>query len=166
MTKDEIIRMAREAGFTGCLLPEEADNLIGGVFINDENWAKPLERFAAIVREDCEERIAILEQDNDNCRKVISDLTDALNEREKQQDPVAWLCGKCVDNFSVDGYETCEQGDYGAFPVYTTPPTIEAAVLAEREACAKVCEGIGWGNNPYVNPKAGTTCAAAIRSMK
>lgn len=41
---------------------------------------------------------------------------------------------------------------------------IEAAVLAEREACANVCEGIGWGNNPHVNPKAGTTCAAAIRA--
>lgn len=57
MTKDEIIKLAREAGFTGCLLPEEADNLIGGVFIDDENWAKPLERFAALVsaheREEC-----------------------------------------------------------------------------------------------------------------
>lgn len=49
MTQDEIIRMAREAGFTGCLLPEEADNLIGGVFIDDENWAKQLERFATLV---------------------------------------------------------------------------------------------------------------------
>lgn len=39
-----------------------------------------------------------------------------------------------------------------------------AIAAAEREACAKVCEGIGWGNNPYVNPKAGTTCAAAIRA--
>ncbi len=47
-----VIEMAREAGFTGCLLPEEADNLIGGVFIDDENWIKPLERFAALVRED------------------------------------------------------------------------------------------------------------------
>ena len=49
MTQDKIIRMAWEAGFTGCLLPEEADNLIGGVFIDDENWIKPLEHFAALV---------------------------------------------------------------------------------------------------------------------
>ena len=49
MTQDDIIRMAREAGFIGCLSPEEADNLIGGVFIDDENWVKPLERFAALV---------------------------------------------------------------------------------------------------------------------
>jgi hypothetical protein len=41
---------------------------------------------------------------------------------------------------------------------------IKHAAAHEREACANVCEGIGWGNNPYVNPKAGTTCAAAIRS--
>lgn len=40
----------------------------------------------------------------------------------------------------------------------------EAGAAHEREQCAKVCEGIGWGNNPYVNPKAGTTCAAAIRA--
>ena len=45
-----IIELAKEAGFTGCLLPEEADDLIGGVFIDDENWIKPLERFAALVR--------------------------------------------------------------------------------------------------------------------
>ena len=45
-----IIELAKEAGFTGCLLPEEADDLIGGVFIDDENWIKPLERFAGLVR--------------------------------------------------------------------------------------------------------------------
>lgn len=47
-----IIELAKEAGFTSCLLPEEADDLIGGVFIGDENWIKPLERFAALVRAD------------------------------------------------------------------------------------------------------------------
>ena len=50
----------------------------------------------------------------------------------------------------------------GHHPTFTWQQ-LQTAVLAEREACAKVCEGIGWGNNPYVNPKAGTTCAAAIR---
>ena len=41
-----------------------------------------------------------------------------------------------------------------------------AALVAahEREACAKVCERLGWGNNKEVNPMAGTTCAAAIRA--
>ena len=35
-------------------------------------------------------------------------------------------------------------------------PLIEAAVLAEREACAKVCEQYGWVRD--------YDCAAAIRS--
>ena len=44
------------------------------------------------------------------------------------------------------------------------PIAMDAMMLQEREECAKVCEGLGWGNNPDVNPNAGTTCAAAIRS--
>lgn len=43
-----------------------------------------LERFATLIREDDAERIAILEQDNTNCRKAVSDLMDELSKREKQ----------------------------------------------------------------------------------
>lgn len=61
--------------------------------------------------------------------------------------------------------------DEGFAPVGIWPEVRRLCELAfaagaahEREACANVCDGIGWGNNPYVNPKAGTTCAAAIRA--
>ena len=76
MTQDEIIRMAREAGFTGCLLPEEADNLIGGVFIGDENWVKPLERFAALFA--AHEREA--------CAKVCDEVKQAFNKERRYDD--------------------------------------------------------------------------------
>ena len=50
MTRDDIIRMAREAGF-------EADESACDVWITDGYWAKELERFAALVatheREQC-----------------------------------------------------------------------------------------------------------------
>ena len=79
MTQDEIIRMAREAGFTGCLLPEEADNLIGGVFIGDENWVKPLERFADLVA--AHEREA--------CAKVCE-------ERSHRSDDMGAICAAAI----------------------------------------------------------------------
>ena len=50
MTKEEIIRMAREAGFG------DADD--SGVWITDGYWDKELEAFAKLVREDEREEIA------------------------------------------------------------------------------------------------------------
>jgi hypothetical protein len=35
-----------------------------------------------------------------------------------------------------------------------------------REQCAKKCESLGWGNCKDVNPRAGTTCAEAIRNLE
>ena len=42
MTRDDIIRMARESGF-------EADESACDVWITDGYWARELERFAALV---------------------------------------------------------------------------------------------------------------------
>jgi len=42
MTRDDIIRMAREAGF-------EADESVRDVWATDGYWAEELERFAALV---------------------------------------------------------------------------------------------------------------------
>lgn len=44
---------------------------------------------------------------------------------------------------------------------YAAPVSIEAAVLAEREACAKVCEYLGEANRDAF---AQYDCAAAIRA--
>lgn len=52
-----IIEMAREAGFS-CLLPDEAMDMIGGVFEGDANLTKTLERFAALVSEATKEKAA------------------------------------------------------------------------------------------------------------
>lgn len=41
------------------------------------------------------------------------------------QEPVAWLSRRYVDNFPVSGYETAQPTEYGAFPVYTTPPAAQ-----------------------------------------
>jgi hypothetical protein len=51
---------------------------------------------------------------------AITALRTALSEPE--QEPVAWLQRRFVDNFPAPGYETCEATDYGAIPVYTHPP--------------------------------------------
>ena len=42
MNRDDIVRMAREAGF-------EADESVCDVWITDSYWAEELERFAALV---------------------------------------------------------------------------------------------------------------------
>ena len=97
MTQDEIIRMAREAGFT-------------------DYYPERLTRFAALV---------------------------AAHEREKQPEHFAKAIAELVECCRVLAEEN------------------EAAVLAEREACAKVCEtDIEEGEAPW------TACdyAAAIRA--
>jgi hypothetical protein len=67
-------------------------------------------------------------------------------------------------------FGTHEDGTNDFLGVEFTPEQLKrfTSLVAEatKAKAVKVCEGIGWGNNPYVNPKAGTTCAAAIRSMK
>ena len=57
-------------------------------------------------------------------------------------------------------FQTCQEHHVSPSdrfkPVYTAEQ-LEAAVLAEREACAKVCDDIGDSDNGY-------GCAAAIRN--
>lgn len=68
MTREEIIRMAREAGF-------EADESANDVWITDGYWAKELERFAALVA--AHEREA--------CAKVCEARYMGDNNREDQE---------------------------------------------------------------------------------
>lgn len=113
MTKT-VIEMAREAGFN-CLLPDEAMDMIGGVFEGDNNITKALERFAEIVREDA-----------------------LANEREKQQKPVAWMKNQFITddagfNIGTDDPEVhfgkdCPE-DSGWWPVYAETISTQKPVV-------------------------------------
>jgi len=50
--------------------------------------------------------------------------------------------------------------------LYTTPPSIEAAVLAEREACVKVCEEVGPKEGPMKLVTDGFVAAIRARGEK
>ena len=56
MTREDIIKLAREAGFQ-VLLPRDHVDGTGGVYVEDDDIAEMLERFAALVaaaeREEC-----------------------------------------------------------------------------------------------------------------
>ena len=100
MARDDIIRMAREAGFNEI----QTNAMVFGAI---------LERFAALVA--AAEREAMIEQGWRQCAK---------GQRTTQ------FCGM-----------------------------VEQAVLAEREACAKVCDVIDDGRKDL-----SADCAAAIRA--
>ena len=106
MDRDEIIRMAREAG-----LPYEYDT--GRIL-----YLKELERFAALVA--AAEREAMIEQGWRQCAK---------DQRTTQ------FCGM-----------------------------VEQAVLAEREACAKVCEENADDDTEGEWDSACISCADHIRA--
>ena len=60
--------------------------------------------------------------------------------------------------------ETAQPRELGLHRADVLKMRIEAAVLAEREACAKVCEQIDANNKGF--PLNAKTYAAAIRGMK
>jgi hypothetical protein len=60
-------------------------------------------------------------------------------------------------------------GDVKIVPLYTAPQSVEAAVLAEREACAKVCDKISlrfFKDRCDPQQFVSDQCAAAIRGLK
>ena len=112
MKQDEIIRMAREAGFTEY-------GSIGYVGMEDY-----LERFY-----------------------LLAFAAGSTSEREKLKAP-----HEC----QTDGEKTAF-----AFGWFKAMEQIEAAVLAEREACAKVCDELKWYSAPI---NFAENCAKAIRA--
>lgn len=75
MNKDDIIRMAREAGFE-TLMPSEHIYGTGGVYVGDDDIAGMLERFAKLVaaaeREACAKVCdGWLHADGDACADAI-----------------------------------------------------------------------------------------------
>lgn len=117
MTRDDIIRMAREAdhGFEG---KPDAD----GIMANSIVGIKAIERFAALVAAEKERQM----------------LRDGWRQCAKEQRTTQY-CG-----------------------------LLDAAVKAEREACAKVCDEVIRDRDLYLVDGDGSEevlrCAAAIRS--
>jgi hypothetical protein len=86
-SKDEIIEMARQAGFT-CLLREEAMDMIGGVFECDTNIYPHLEAFAKLV----EERTAAKATDEANARANSSWTLMCKKMVELEREACATVC--------------------------------------------------------------------------
>lgn len=86
--------------------------------------------------------------------------------RMARQSGLGWVAHKRLERFAalVAAHEREKQADtfIGFDAALKEAMTIEAAVLAEREACAKVCEEkriqMNYSEAPY------NQCAAAIRA--
>lgn len=123
MTRDEIIRMAREAGFS-CLTPDESTDEAPHIY-GDEGNIYPL----------------------------IEHLIDLATYDERI-------------NMKIEGWRQCAKGQR------TTQfcGQVQAAVEAEREACAKVAESMRPNGGRMFDEAQGacfsalTDCAAAIRA--
>ena len=96
------------------------------------------------------------------CEAAIQALRQALAQPE--QEPVAWHEPDSFGNVTTYKKWALENGWK---PLYTAPPSIEAAVLAEREACAAICDEIASRHHKQHYPdleSVADECAGAIRS--
>jgi hypothetical protein len=85
MNRDDILRMAREAGFI-CLFPDEAVNGIGTIYDSgDEEITEMMERFAALVaaaeREACAQMCDVLAWNAEYGSEEIKIAALAIRER-------------------------------------------------------------------------------------
>ena len=84
--------------------------------------------------EDSEEEITI----------VYSALKDRTALAQTEQEPVAWITRRTGDGGAyVDGYESCEPTDYGAFPVYHAPPKREWVGLTDGDLRQIILAAVG-----------------------
>jgi hypothetical protein len=87
MTKDDIIRMAREAGFTQGIEELTAEEFaIAGVWVQETEITERLERFAALDRAAEREAVAKMVEDWDSDSADPRDIADAI--RARGQDPM------------------------------------------------------------------------------
>ena len=84
MTREEIIEMARQAGFV-CLMPDEAIDMIGGIFEGDANLLKNFEAFAKLVveheRERCAEICDVLAVHPEYASSITTLAAQAIRDR-------------------------------------------------------------------------------------
>ena len=72
-------------------------------------------------------------------KKALAAIREALAEQDKQE-PVAVISESAIGLVKLHSNGACLP--FGT-QLYAAPVSIESAVLAEREACAKVCEDRG-----------------------
>ena len=100
---------------------------------------------------------------------LIEKTCKLLRERLRQPEPepVAWWF-QFADKRIRPKFDTQQHGGKWE-PLYPSPPSIEAAVKAEREACAKVCEELAVRKRFQSSYEEGfadgsDVCANAIRA--
>jgi hypothetical protein len=109
------------------------------------------------------------------CSKTAKDgwalyCVECWEKAQPQGEPVAWGWrdpdGYISDCICPEEHDRIE-GDY-TVPLYTTPPSVEAAIEATLEKAAKVCEEpeFYYRTSKLQRTKTAQECAAAIRSMK
>ena len=74
MNRDDILRMAREAGFQ-TLLPDEHIDGNGGVYVGDDDIAEFLERFAALAHAAGEQA------ERERTKRLVEDMQNELRQR-------------------------------------------------------------------------------------
>lgn len=136
-----IIELAKEAGFT-------------------DYYPERLTRFAALVRAE-----ALAEHKCGGCAKTAADgwalyCVECWEKTQPQGEPVGCLNvtkWKGLENYDFDYYGSLPDG---AYTLYATPPSVEAAIEATKEAtkerAARICDVV-LGDNEV---------SAVIRSMK
>ena len=97
-------------------------------------------------------------QDNLNCKSVQKRLATSWGyvKAQQQVEPVAWIHRYKTGAEQINTAPPETYVGWTHTPLYTTPPSVEAAIEAEREACAKVCDDLHhW---------AASCCAKDIRA--
>lgn len=99
---------------------------------------------------------------NDDDEEALAAIREAKAELEKQE-PVAWMYDDGTSHKFIEPVLSVKRKDFPdgwrERPLYAAQVSVEAAVLAEREACAKVCE-----QDDFQIYETAERCAAAIRA--
>ncbi len=153
MTRDDIIRMAREAGWQ---------------YADGDDGYKPLWRFAELVASAEREKIAQWMMQRGYATghgDTTEDLLQELDWQIAENWTRAMVNGAAAKREAMiaDGWRHCAQNQR------TTQfcGQLETAVAAEREECAKLCEKhydkkrVDFTRDPYITT---LQCAAAIRA--
>ena len=108
------------------------------------------------IEEALEDIVRVFEFETGTPVEALAAIREALAEQEKQE-PVAVISESAIGLVKLHSNGACLP--FGT-QLYAAPVSVEAAVLSEREACAKVCEAKQSYNAMHAN----TEFAAAIRA--